>query len=166
MKQKRWMNPSIQEGVLFLILSGWLTWYSLDHFGRSLKRDWTQSPGLFPLVISVLIFFLALCILFHGLKEDAHETKAIGKTTQALVLLGISLLYYLALAVIRIPYLGITVASMTLRISTFEIATVAFLLAMMLYLGVRNKKVLVFVPICSSAFLSIMFRTLLHVLLP
>ena len=170
MKTKTWRNHAMQEGVFFLLLSGWLLYYSIDAFGRSLKRDWTQSPGLFPLIVSGVIALLALCILYEGMKETAKEAEATaekkGKTPQVLILLGISLLYYFALAVVDLPYMGVTIASLTFRISTFEIATAVFLVAMMLYMGVRSKPVLVLVPVCSSVFLSVMFRTLLRVMLP
>jgi len=81
-------------------------------------------------------------------------------------LLGLSLAYYLALSVIDLPYLALTIGSLTFALSAFEVATVVFLAAMMFYLGVRSKAVLVFVPIGASVFLSVMFRTLLRVLLP
>ena len=167
MKSKKWKNASVQEGVFFLILSGWLLTYSVDKFGRSLKRDWTQSPGLFPLMVSGMIALLAVSILTQGLKEQDVQGKKAGKNTkQVLGLLAMSLLYYLALAVVKLPYCGFTVATMTFRVSTFEVATVVFLVAMMFAMGVRNRKVLTLVPICSSVFLSVMFRTLLRVLLP
>ena len=37
---------------------------------------------------------------------------------------------------------------------------------LMLYLGVRNRKVLASVPLATTVFLSILFRTMLRVLLP
>ena len=80
--------------------------------------------------------------------------------------LGMTIAYYCALSVINLPYMGVTIGTMTFALSTFELATVLFLAGMMLYLGVRNALVLTLVPIVSSAFLSVMFRTLLRVLLP
>ena len=44
--------------------------------------------------------------------------------------------------------------------------TVVFLIAMMIFMGVRKIPVLVFVPIGTTLFLSLAFRTFLHVLLP
>jgi hypothetical protein len=83
-----------------------------------------------------------------------------------LVLLAITLAYYLALALLKIPYITFGILSWSLTISNFEIVTVVFLIAMMLYLGVRKVPVLVLVPICTSLFLSVTFRSMLHVLLP
>ena len=64
------------------------------------------------------------------------------------------------------PYLAATVFSLTLTLYTFEVETFAFLLVLMLYLGVRSRKVLLTVPLATTVFLSVMFRTLLRVLLP
>ena len=50
--------------------------------------------------------------------------------------------------------------------STFEVVTVPFLASMMAFMGVRKVRVLVLVPLGTTLFLSIAFRTLLHVLLP
>ena len=85
---------------------------------------------------------------------------------RVIVLLGMSLAYYAALSAIDMPYMALTVGSLTLALSTFEAATAVFLAAMMFYLGVRSKAVLALVPVGASAFLSVMFRTLLRVLLP
>lgn len=167
MKQKRYLIPAVQEGLLFLLLSGWLMWYSLDAHGRSYIRDWAQSPSLFPLTVAALLGVLALITLCRGLWSAQAEGKASPKhAVQVLILLALSLAYYGALAVIELPYMAVTVCSMTFTFSAFELATAVFLLLMMLYLGVRSKPVLVALPLGMTLFLSVMFRTLLHVLLP
>ena len=83
-----------------------------------------------------------------------------------LVVLGMSLIYYLALAVLRIPYITFGILSWSLTISNFEVCTFIFLVAMMLYLGVRRIPVLAAVPLGTTLFLSVAFRAMLHVLLP
>ena len=83
-----------------------------------------------------------------------------------LIILGMALAYYLALSVINLPYMALTVLGFTFSVSTFEVVTVVYLMVMMFYLGVRSKAVLILVPVCSSAVLSIIFRTMLRVLLP
>ena len=77
-----------------------------------------------------------------------------------------SLIYYLALAVLRIPYITFGILSWSLTISNFEVCTFIFLVAMMLYLGVRRIPVLAAVPLGTTLFLSVAFRAMLHVLLP
>ena len=81
----------------------------------------------------------------------------------ALILCAI---YYAALAFIKIPDITIGILSFAYTFSTFEVVTVVFLIAMMIFMGVRKIPVLVFVPIGTTLFLSLAFRTFLHVLLP
>ena len=166
MKKKFGLNHAMQEGLLLLLLGGWLLEYSLDAYQHSYIKDWTQSPSLFPVIISCLMGLFGVIIFIQGLKEKGETKGKAGNELQVAVLLGMSLAYYFALSAIDLPYLALTVGSLTLALSVFEVATVVFLAAMMFYLGVRNKAVLVFVPVGASAFLSIMFRTLLRVLLP
>ena len=166
MKKKCVLNHGMQEGALLLLLGGWLLWYSLDAYQHSYIKDWTQSPSLFPVIVSCLLGLFGVIIFAQGLRQKETENKKGGKTLPVLVLLGMSLAYYFVLSVVKLPYLALTIGSLTLALSVFELATVVFLAAMMFYLGVRNKAVLVFVPVGASAFLSIMFRTLLRVLLP
>lgn len=166
MKKKCVLNHGMQEGLLLFLLGGWLLWYSLDAYRNSYIKDWTQSPSLFPVIVACLLGLFGVIIFRQGIRARDAETKKGGHVLPVAVLLGMSLVYYLALAVIDMPYLAVTVGSLTLALSVFEVATVVFLAAMMLYLGVRNKAVLVLVPIGTSVFLSIMFRTLLRVLLP
>ena len=166
MKKKWCLNHALQEGLFFLLLSGWLLWYSLDAYGRSYIKDWTQSPSLFPVIIAGLLAIFGVSLVCQGVREkECAEGKA-GHIGPVVVLLLLSIAYYAALSIIDLPYMGVTLGSMTFVLSTFEVATVVFLAAMMLYLGVRSKLALVLVPLLSSAFLSVMFRTLLRVLLP
>ena len=164
--KKRILNSAMQEGLALLLLGGWLLFYGLEAYSKSYIKDWAQSPSLFPVIVSGLLMLFGVIILRQGLRERGAAAGKAGHTGQVLILLFMSLAYYLVLSVIRLPYLGVTIASLTFAFSTFEAATIVFLAAMMAYLGVRSKRVLVLVPVCSSLCLSIMFRTLLRVLLP
>ena len=166
MKQKRYLVPAVQEGTLILLLGGWLMWYSVDAYNHSYIKDWAQSPSLFPLVVAGLLALLGVVILGQGLKEEAPASGQGGRVREVILLLGMSLAYYLALSVIRLPYLAVTLGTLSFAFSTFELATVVFLAAMMFYLGVRSRPVLIALPLGMTAFLSVMFRTLLHVMLP
>lgn len=175
MEKKNIWNSTVQEGIFFLLCSGALFWHGMDSFSKGFNQDWSQSPYLFPVVVAILLGILAICLLCEGVRTgkmpsapaaagaDASQKK---HTVQVLVLLAITLAYYLALALLKIPYITFGILSWSLTISNFEIATVVFLIAMMLYLGVRKVPVLVLVPICTSLFLSVTFRSMLHVLLP
>ena len=167
MKQKCLHNHSLQEGVFFLLMGGALLRYGLDSHSKSFNKDWTQSAYLFPVIVALLLGALAVMLLVQGVRAaDEKQAAWGGEARRVLVVLGMMLSYYLALAVIRMPYLAATVFSLTLTLSTFEVATFAFLLVLMLYLGVRSRKVLLTVPLATTVFLSVMFRTLLRVLLP
>ena len=167
MKQKTLLNHALQEGLLFLLLGGALLHYGIDSHSKSFNKDWTQSAYLFPVIVALLLCALAVMLLVQGVRQANEQQRvAGGESRRVLVVLALTLLYYVALAVVRLPYLAVTVFSLTLTLSTFEVATLVFLLVMMLYLGVKNRKVLAIAPLATTAFLSVMFRTLLRVLLP
>lgn len=192
MKQKSIWNHAVQEGILFLLLGGALLWHGLDGYNRAFIKDWSQSPYLFPVLVAVLMGALSFSLLYQGMKamqgggatagagrrmsDDAQAIAGAGgekkadspakQTIPVLVVLGMSLIYYLALAVLRIPYITFGILSWSLTISNFEVCTFIFLVAMMLYLGVRRIPVLAAVPLGTTLFLSVAFRAMLHVLLP
>lgn len=188
MKQKYIWNHGVQEGILFLLLGGALLWHGLDAQSRSFNKDWSQSPYLFPILVAVLVGALSLNLLYQGVSaeqrkaaleagkpktgkltagtESASGAAPAGQTVQVLAVLGMSLLYYLALAVLKIPYITFGILSWSLTVSNFEVCTLLFLIGLMLYLGVRRAAVLAAVPFCTTLFLSVAFRAMLHVLLP
>ena len=94
-------------------------------------------------------------------KEEKTE-----KRRWVVIALILCVLYYAALAFIKVPYVTIGILSFAYTFSTFEVVTIVFLIAMMIFMGVRKIPVLVFVPIGTTLFLSLAFRTFLHVLLP
>ena len=166
MKHKALQNHALQEGVFFLLMGGALLVYGLDSHSKSFNKDWTQSAYLFPVIVALLLGVLAVMLLVQGVRQKDAQQAAGGESLRVLVVLLLTLAYYAALALVRMPYWALTVSSLTLTLSTFEVATFAFLLVLMLYLGVRNRKVLASVPLATTVFLSVMFRTLLRVLLP
>lgn len=105
-----------------------------------------------------------------GVSASAASAPDIARprrqTVQVLVVLAMSLGYYLALAMLKIPYITFGILSWSLTVSNFEVCTLVFLAAMMLYLGVRRARVLIAVPVGTTLFLSVAFRAMLHVLLP
>lgn len=98
-----------------------------------------------------------------GLGAAVSRSKKIRGVVIALVL---CVLYYMALAFLKIPYITVGILSFQYTFSTFEVVTLVFLGAMMGYMGVRKPLILTLVPLGTTLFLSIAFRTLLHVLLP
>lgn len=174
MNQKKIWNHAIQEGCFFLLAGGALLWHGLDSHRKGFNQDWSQSPYLFPVLVAVMLGILAVSLMGQGMYDAKEAGKSVSpdradtkkNTLQVLIVLGLALLYYLSLAVLKIPYITFGILSYSLTISNFEVMTVVFLFVMMLYLGVRKIPVLVLVPIGTSLFLSVTFRAMLHVLLP
>lgn len=98
--------------------------------------------------------------------EHEAEIPASVKFRGVVITLVLCTLYYAALSFLKIPYITVGVLSFQYTFSTFEVVTLVFLGAMMAYMGVRKPLILTLVPVGTTLFLSIAFRTLLHVLLP
>ena len=154
MKNK--IHSLIVEGIVFCGSGLVLLSYSLSSYAKGFNKSWAQSPYLFPLIVAIAMIGLSLWIV--GEKTEKRRWVVI-----ALIL---CVLYYAALAFIKVPYVTIGILSFAYTFSTFEVVTIVFLIAMMIFMGVRKIPVLVFVPIGTTLFLSLAFRTFLHVLLP
>lgn len=172
MKNK--IHSLIIEGILFCGSGIALLSYSLVSYGKAFNKDWGQSPYLFPMLVGLALIGLSIWLIGEGVqamkREDKTEEKEKWQSSEkirwvvtALILCGF---YYMSLAWLKIPYITIGIFSFLYTFSTFEIVTVIFLAAMMAFMGVRKPAVLVFVPLGTTLFLSIAFRTMLHVLLP
>ena len=173
MKNK--VSSLIAEGILFCGSGILLLSYSLISYAKAFNKSWSQSPYLFPVLVGAALIGLSIWIMGQGvlamkrvgngitLKE---KTDSKGKTARVLGVLVLCGLYYLALGEVSIPRVTIGILSFSITISIFEVATVIFLIAMMWFMKVRKVAVLVLVPIGTSLFLSIAFRTCLHVMLP
>ncbi len=173
MKNK--VSSLIAEGILFCGSGILLLSYSLVSFAKAFNKSWSQSPYLFPALVGVSLIGLSVWIMGQGvlaikragnetnLKTQADDKGKIARVLGVLVLCG---LYYLALDALSIPRVTIGILSFSITISVFEVATVVFLIAMMWFMKVRKAAVLVLVPIGTSLFLSIAFRTCLRVMLP
>lgn len=172
MKNK--INSLIIEGIIFCGSGLGLLSYSLMSYQKAFNKSWAQSPYLFPMIVAIAMIGLSIWVMGEGIAKMKEKTgkKADQKQSSgaklrwvviALVICG---LYYLALSVLKIPYITIGILAFQYTFSTFEIVTVVFLAAMMLFMGVRKPLILTLVPLGTTLFLSIAFRTLLHVLLP
>lgn len=175
MKNK--IHSLIVEGIVFCGSGLVLLSYSLSSYAKGFNKSWAQSPYLFPLIVALAMIGLSLWIVGEGVtamkKEaavpnDRKVSKAEKTETRRWVVIALILcvLYYAALAFINVPYVTIGILSFAYTFSTFEVVTIVFLIAMMIFMGVRKIPVLVFVPIGTTLFLSLAFRTFLHVLLP
>ena len=173
MKNK--VSSLIAEGILFCGSGILLLSYSLISYAKAFNKAWSQSPYLFPALVGAALIGLSIWIMGQGvlamkragngitLKEKTDSKGKMARVLGVLVLCGI---YYLVLGEVSIPRVTIGILSFSITISIFEVATVIFLIAMMWFMKVRKVAVLVLVPIWTSLFLSIAFRTCLHVMLP
>ena len=142
MKNK--IHSLIVEGIVFCGSGLVLLSYSLSSYAKGFNKSWAQSPYLFPLIVALAMIGLSLWIVGEGvtaMKKEAAvpNDKKVSKEE---------------------------ILSFAYTFSTFEVVTIVFLIAMMIFMGVRKIPVLVFVPIGTTLFLSLAFRTFLHVLLP
>ena len=175
MKNK--IHSLIVEGIVFCGSGLVLLSYSLSSYAKGFNKSWAQSPYLFPLIVAIAMIGLSLWIVGEGvtaMKKEAAvpNDKKVSKAEKTekrrwvVIALILCVLYYAALAFINVPYVTIGILSFAYTFSTFEVVTIVFLIAMMTFMGVRKIPVLVFVPIGTTLFLSLAFRTFLHVLLP
>ena len=175
MKNK--IHSLIVEGIVFCGSGLVLLSYSLSSYAKGFNKSWVQSPYLFPLIVALAMIGLSLWIVGEGvtaMKKEAavpndrkvSKAEKTEKRRWVVIALILCVLYYAALAFINVPYVTIGILSFAYTFSTFEVVTIVFLIAMMIFMGVRKIPVLVFVPIGTTLFLSLAFRTFLHVLLP
>lgn len=175
MKNK--IHSLIVEGIVFCGSGLVLLSYSLSSYAKGFNKSWAQSPYLFPLIVALAMIGLSLWIVGEGvtaMKKEAavpndrkvSKAEKTEKRRWVVIALILCVLYYAALAFVNVPYVTIGILSFAYTFSTFEVVTIVFLIAMMIFMGVRKVPVLVFVPIGTTLFLSLAFRTFLHVLLP
>ncbi len=148
-------NGSFQESLVVGFCSIGLLTYSLYHhyFDRN-TSEWKTSPYLFPTLISVFGFLLAISLLSDALHEvrGARETepKAKGKNLAGvLVIAGASIAYDLLLPLIH-----------------FIPATVLYLLGLFLYLGERKWWKLALLSVLTTGVVYALFGLGLNVRLP
>lgn len=175
MKNK--IHSLIVEGIVFCGSGLVLLSYSLSSYAKGFNKSWAQSPYLFPLIVALAMIGLSLWIVGEGvtaMKKEAavpndrkvSKAEKTEKRRWVVIALILCVLYYAALAFVNVPYVTIGILSFAYTFSTFEVVTIVFLIVMMIFMGVRKIPVLVFVPIGTTLFLSLAFRTFLHVLLP
>jgi len=150
-------NGSFQESLLVGFCSIGLLIYSLYHhyFDRN-TSEWKMSPYLFPTLISVFGFLLAISLLADALHElrgaqetDAKSDAKAKNLAGVLVFVGASVLYDILLPVIH-----------------FIPATVLYLLGLFLYLGERKWWKLALLSVLTTLVVYALFGLGLHVRLP
>jgi len=158
----------LYEAIFFSIIGISLLAYALYEHQNDFIKEWSQSPYLFPVIVSGIIILLSINLYIQAITMIHDETAVIHKRNLkgVIVVLGMMLCYMLVLKYVTLPRLVFKAGFFVLRLGTFELATFVFLFAFLRYLKVTQKKILFLVPFCTVIFLSFSFRTLLNVLLP
>lgn len=166
-------KSNLIDGFVFLTSAIALLAYALITYNTSFTKEWSQSPSLFPLIVSLIMVFLSISLIFQELKKIKNENSAEVISDQkntnlkgVAVVFIIILLYYTTMVTIKIPIVTIMISTLAVTLSIFEVATIFLLTVLMWYLGVRKASVLILTSVLSTLFVSIAFRSLLHVLLP
>lgn len=157
------------DGIFFLLVGLALGTYSVMGYQNSFNHDITQSPYLFPFIISVFFLILSVSLMYQGTHTaETEETPSVVAVDGrgVLAVLGISALYYGILYFAPLPTIMIGFGSFVLTIANFEVASLLYLFALLFVLGVRKKLVLILVPVVLPLLLSVGFRTMLYVMLP
>ena len=93
-------SKKLKDGIFFFVLGIALAVYSVVGYNHSFNKDISQSPYLFPFVISVFFVILSCSLMYQGIKltmpEESDTTKSFDFKS-VIVVLVLSVLYYLFL---------------------------------------------------------------------
>lgn len=150
-------NPTVQESLLFFLLSIALLVYALYKHYTGLPVSWEMSPYLFPVLISVFLFLLSISLFADGRKQCAAGEKrdqAAGEKPatdwkSTLFTVVAAVIYFLLMPVIK-----------------FIPATILFLVAMFWFLKERRWWLVAILSVATAGLIYVMFGVLLNVMLP
>lgn len=150
-------NPTVQESVLFFLLSIALLVYALYKHYTGLPVSWEMSPYLFPVLISVFLFLLSISLFADGRKQyaageergQAAEEKPATDWKSTLFTVVAAVIYFLLMPVIK-----------------FIPATILFLVAMFWFLKERRWWLVAILSVATAGLIYVMFGVLLNVMLP
>ena len=156
-KKKTLLNaPSLKDSIFVGACSVGLFAYSLYHHHNDRNTgEWKMSPYLFPTLISVFGFLLAVSLFADArrevrkLNEETSEPAVKKNWIGVLILIGAAILYYILLPIIH-----------------FIPATILFLLGLFIYLGERKWWKLALLSVLTTAAVYVLFGIALKVHLP
>ena len=149
-------NANFLDSIFVGLCSVGLLAYSLyhHHFDRN-TTEWKTSPFLFPVLISVFGFLLAVSLMADAVHETHAPEEVHAKSGKknnlvgALVFIGASIVYYLLLPVLH-----------------FIPATILFLAGLFIYLGERKWWKIALLAIVTTGTVYALFGLGLNVRLP
>lgn len=141
-------NNELIEGLGIFLLS-------IFFIGESLKlhndQSWALSPALFPLIITVSIFFFSLGLIIKSLKRTKVDGQVI-KTQAAIRLTLVIIISFLY--VVLLPKLH------------FLISSIIYLFVFLIILGEKRWWLLGAISIVTPLLIQYIFGNLLDVFLP
>ncbi len=114
------------------------------------KSNGTPGPGFFPMILSVIVFFLAALLLLGVRKESGEAVHFFSKKNAAVFLT----------LVITVAYVFL------MRVAGFPVATLLYLFGLMVFFQVKSWKMLVCVPVLTTGILYGVFTHFLSVQFP
>lgn len=141
-------NNDAVEGAIFFVFSVFGIIFSIkSHI--ALDMEWKLSPYLFPLAISIMLFFLSISLILEGRRKGSEERKVVNHYMEMLLYILICFIYYLLL-----PFVG------------FLISTAAFLIFTFRLLGLKKWPLIILLSVIATLFVYVLFALTLHVMLP
>ena len=114
------------------------------------KTSGAPGPGFFPMILSAILFLLAIFLLLETRKEQDEPLHLFTKKN-AVVFLSL---------LITVAYV------IAMRITGFPIATLAYLFGLMAFFRVKSWKVLLLVPVLTTGIVYGVFTHFLSVQFP
>lgn len=151
-------NSKIKESIFFIAIAVIIFLYSLASHYTTKNLQWSLSPYLFPLLVSVFMILISISLFAEGIKDEKlrekEETDKIEKKDkvywkEVLFTIFISAVYYFAMDIIG-----------------FIVSTILFLLILFAFLGERRKWLITIISVSTTAIIYFIFGVLLHVMLP
>lgn len=147
-------NKSCQESFMFFILSIALFIYSLTKHYGAVKLEWKMSPYLFPVLISIFLFFLSISLFSDGLRQIKQGSSSVCDDVKVSWKKLISAIVACMVYIIIMP------------IVTFIPSTILFIGFMLYLLEERRKIFVILLSTLVSVIIYILFSVLLNVMLP
>lgn len=150
MKKPLVVKGQMIEGVFFLVLAIIIAVMSLqlNTFG-----SWALAPGLFPLIMSVILAILGSSLTYEGIKKSKEKQKE--SSDSKINWIKVLLVFAMTLAFVWVlPYFH------------FVISTIIYMTLMLLLLGERRWWVVSTISLGTTGFIYYVFGVLLSVLLP
>lgn len=113
---------------------------------RSIK---SADSRLLPTIVAIVLIFLATCLIWSRIKHKEQEKYEFQNSLKGVYLVGILLAF-----------------TICADLFGFYVCTPFFLVIAMLFLGQRNKKVLIMTPIIMATAVVVLFYYIFQIPLP